>query len=100
VTDNQWFASQPRARAVIQLAAFGSEERAREFIREYAKEHGPVGEYRIFTQLVNERLLFTVTYGNYASTQRAEHDINQLPAKLIALDPYARSIGAVRDRIE
>jgi len=100
VTDNQWFASQPRARAVIQLAAFGSEERARDFIREYAREHGPVGEYRIFTQLVNERLLFTVTYGNYASTQRAEHDINQLPAKLIALDPYARSIGAVRDRIE
>ncbi len=97
--ENAWFAAQPRARAAIQLAAFGTLAGARQMIERFANEDLPVANWRVYTQTIDGNKLYTVTFGDYASSERAGHAIDSLPADLQALEPYPRSIGTIQDRI-
>ncbi len=97
--DNAWYREQPRARAAIQLAAFGSLDGAREMIRTRSGDAHPAEKWHIYTQRVDDRTLYTVTYGDFASVERARHAIDSLPEELRAIDPYPRSVGDIQDRI-
>ena len=97
--DNDWFRDQPRARATIQLAAFGSLDGARDMIRSRSRDALPTGDWRIYTQRIDGRTLYTVTYGDFASVERARHAIESLPEDLRAVDPYPRSVGDIQDRL-
>ncbi|MFN2382507.1 MAG: SPOR domain-containing protein [Guyparkeria sp.] len=97
--DNNWFRDQPRARAAIQMAAFGKLEGAEAMIDRYATDEQPRDQWRIYTQSVNGQLLYTVTFGDFASAERAEHAIDSLPASLRGLEPYPRTVGAIQDRL-
>ncbi|MFW5954036.1 MAG: SPOR domain-containing protein [Guyparkeria sp.] len=97
--DNDWFADQPRARATIQLAAFGSLDGARDMIRSRSGDALPAGDWRIYTQRIDDRTLYTVTYGDFASVERARHAMESLPEDLRAVDPYPRSVGDIQDRL-
>ncbi|WP_372591826.1 SPOR domain-containing protein [Guyparkeria sp.] len=97
--NNAWFRDQPRARAAIQLAAFGSLDGARGMIRTRSDEALPAGEWRIYTQRVSGQTLYTVTYGDFASVERARHAIESLPEELRTIAPYPRSVGDIQDRL-
>jgi len=97
--DHAWYRDRPRARAVVQLAAFASLDGARGMIRNHADADMPAGDWHIYAQRVSDRLLYTVTWGDFPSTQRARHAIDALPEDLRGLDPYPRSIGDVQDRL-
>ncbi len=97
--ENPWFADQPRARAVIQLAAFGTLDGARQMIERFANQDLPAAEWRVYTQTIDGKKLYTVTFGDYASSERARHAIDPLPDNLQALEPYPRSVGTIQDRI-
>ncbi|MGM0517832.1 MAG: SPOR domain-containing protein [Pseudomonadota bacterium] len=97
--DNAWFREQPRARAVVQLAAFTSLDMARQMIETHSGEPLPADDWRVYTQRVNDRLLYTVTWGDFSSIQRARHAIDSLPEALRSLEPYPRSVGDVQDRL-
>lgn len=97
--DNAWFRDQPRARAAIQLAAFGNLEGAEAMIERFATDAQPRDQWRIYTQSINGKILYTVTFGDFASAERAEHAIDALPTALRDLKPYPRSIGAIQDRL-
>ncbi|MFP4251789.1 MAG: SPOR domain-containing protein [Guyparkeria sp.] len=97
--DNAWFREQPRARAAIQLAAFGKLDGAEAMIDRYASEAHPREEWRIYTQSISGKVLYTVTFGDFASTERAAHAIDSLPDELRELKPYPRSVGAIQDRL-
>ena len=97
--DHAWFRDRPRARAVIQLAAFASIEGARRMIETHADADLPAEDWHLYAQRVNGRLLYTVTWGDFPSSQRARHAIDALPEALRSLDPYPRSVGDVQDRI-
>lgn len=97
--ENIWFADQPRARAAIQLAAFGTLDGARQMIERFGNEDLPVADWRVYTQTIDGNKLYTVTFGDYASSERARHAIDSLPDDLQALEPYPRSIGTIQDRI-
>ncbi|MFW6020765.1 MAG: SPOR domain-containing protein [Guyparkeria sp.] len=97
--DNDWFREQPRARAAIQLAAFGKLGGAEAMIDRYASETHPREEWRIYTQSISGKVLYTVTFGDFASTERAAHAIDSLPDELRELKPYPRSVGAIQDRL-
>ena len=97
--DNSWYRDQPRARAAIQMAAFGKLDDATGLIDRYASDGQPREEWRIYTQRIDGKVLYTVTFGNYASTERARHAIDDLPAALRGLKPYPRSVGAIQDRL-
>ncbi|TKA88752.1 hypothetical protein FAZ79_08760 [Guyparkeria sp. SB14A] len=97
--DNAWFRDQPRARAAIQLAAFGKLEGAESMIERFATDEQPREQWRIYTQAVNGKVLYTVTFGDFASAERAAHAIDALPTALRDLKPYPRSVGAIQDRL-
>ena len=97
--DHAWYRDRPRARAVVQLAAFASLDGARKMIETHADAELPAEEWHLYAQRVNDRLLYTVTWGDFASAQRARHAIESLPESLRALEPYPRSIGDVQDRL-
>ncbi|WP_322521845.1 SPOR domain-containing protein [Guyparkeria halophila] len=97
--DNAWFRDQPRARAAIQLAAFGNLDGAESMIERFATDAQPRDQWRIYTQAINGKILYTVTFGDFASAERAEHAIDSLPTALRDLKPYPRSIGAIQDRL-
>ncbi len=97
--DNAWFRDQPRARAAIQLAAFGNLDGAEGMIERFATDEQPRDQWRIFTQAINGKVLYTVTFGDFASAERAEHAIASLPTALRELKPYPRSVGAIQDRL-
>lgn len=97
--DNPWFRDQPRARAAIQLAAFGNLDGAEAMIERFATDAQPRDQWRIYTQAINGKILYTVTFGDFASAERAEHAIDSLPTALRDLKPYPRSIGAIQDRL-
>lgn len=97
--ENAWFADQPRARAAIQLAAFGTLDGARQMIERFADNELPAADWRVYTQKIDGNKLYTVTFGDYASSERARHAIDSLPENLQALEPYPRSVGTIQDRI-
>lgn len=97
--DNAWFRDQPRARAAIQLAAFGNLDGAEGMIERFATDEQPRDQWRIYTQAINGKVLYTVTFGDFASAERAEHAIASLPTALRDLKPYPRSVGAIQDRL-
>ncbi|WP_410474787.1 SPOR domain-containing protein [Guyparkeria sp. TX1] len=97
--DNAWFRDQPRARAAIQLAAFGNLDGAEAMIDRFVTDEQPRDQWRIYTQSINGKLLYTVTFGDFASAERAEHAIDSLPNALRELEPYPRSVGAIQDRL-
>ncbi|MFI9655154.1 SPOR domain-containing protein [Guyparkeria sp. GHLCS8-2] len=97
--DNAWFRDQPRARAAIQLAAFGNLDGAEGMIERFATDEQPRDQWRIYTQSINGKVLYTVTFGDFASAERAEHAIASLPTALRDLKPYPRSVGAIQDRL-
>lgn len=97
--DNDWFRDRPRARAAIQLAAFSKLEGAESMIDRFATDELPREQWRIYTQSVNGKVLYTVTFGDFASTERAAHAIDALPTALRELKPYPRSVGAIQDRL-
>lgn len=97
--DNDWYRDQPRARAAIQMAAFGKLTDAEALVERFAGEGRPRGDWHMYTQLIDGRTLYTVTFGNYPSTERARHAIDDLPADLKQLKPYPRSVGAIQDRL-
>ncbi|MFO7808387.1 SPOR domain-containing protein [Guyparkeria sp.] len=97
--DNAWFRDQPRARAAIQLAAFGNLDGAEAMIERFATGEQPRDQWRIYTQRINGKILYTVTFGNFASAERAQHSIGSLPNALRELEPYPRSVGAIQDRL-
>ncbi len=97
--DNAWFRDQPRARAAIQLAAFGNLDGAEAMIDRFATDEQPRDQWRIYTQRINGKVLYTVTFGDFASAERAEHAIDSLPTALRELEPYPRSVGAIQDRL-
>ena len=97
--DNGWFREQPRARAAIQMAAFGKLDDATKMIERFANDDRPRETWRIYTQKIDGKILYTVTLGNYPSTERAQHAIESLPTNLKALKPYPRSVGTIQDRL-
>jgi len=97
--DNDWYRDQPRARAAIQMAAFGKLTDAEALVERFAGEGRPREDWHTYTQLIDGRTLYTVTFGNFASTERARHAIDDLPAELKKLKPYPRSVGAIQDRL-
>ena len=97
--DNDWYREQPRARAAIQMAAFGKLDDATGLVDRFASEGQPRDQWRIYTQAIDGKILYTVTLGNYPSTERARHAIDELPQALQALKPYPRSVGAIQDRL-
>ena len=97
--DNAWYREQPRARAAIQMAAFGQLDDASKMIERFAGNGQPRDEWRIYTQQIDGKILYTVTLGNYPSAERARHAIDELPEALRALKPYPRSVGAIQDRL-
>lgn len=97
--DNPWFRDQPRARAAIQMGAFGRLEDANALINRFVDESRPRDQWRIYTQTIDGKTLYTVTFGNYASAERARHAVDNLPALLRELKPYPRSVGTIQDRL-
>ncbi|MFA7522569.1 MAG: SPOR domain-containing protein [Halothiobacillaceae bacterium] len=97
--DNPWFRDQPRARAAIQMGAFGRLEDANALINRFVDESRPRDQWRIYTQIIDGKTLYTVTFGNYASAERARHAVDNLPAPLRELKPYPRSVGTIQDRL-
>jgi DamX protein len=97
--DHAWFRDRPRARAVIQLAAFASIDGAQRMIETHAAAELPAEDWHLYAQRVNGRVLYTVTWGDFPSTQRARHAIEGLPEALRSLEPYPRSVGDVQDRL-
>ena len=97
--DNAWYRDQPRARAAVQMAAFGKLDDANKMIERFAGDNHPRAEWRIYTQRIDGKILYTVTLGNYPSAERARHAIDELPAELKKLKPYPRSVGAIQDRL-
>ncbi|HER35634.1 MAG TPA: hypothetical protein ENO19_09240, partial [Halothiobacillaceae bacterium] len=80
--DNDWYRDQPRARAAIQIAAFGKLEHASQMIDRFASEDRPRDAWRIYTQRIDGKVLYTVTLGDFPSAERARHAIDALPAEL------------------
>jgi DamX protein len=99
VVDNAWFRDQPRARAAIQLAAFSNLDDAKAMIERFATDAQPRDQWRTYTQTINGKILYTVTFGDFASAERAGHAIDSLPTALRDLKPYPRSAGAIQDRL-
>lgn len=97
--DNAWFRDRPRARAVIQIAAFGKLEGAERMIERQATDEQPRDQWHIYTQVIDDKVLYTVTFGDFTSVERAKHAIDSLPAALRELEPYPRSVGAIQDRL-
>ncbi|MCL7745315.1 SPOR domain-containing protein [Guyparkeria hydrothermalis] len=97
--DNAWYRDQPRARAAIQMAAFGRLDDATGLIERFANDAHPRSDWRIYAQKIDGKILYTVTFGNYASTERARHAIDDLSDELQKLKPYPRSVGAIQDRL-
>ena len=81
------------------MAAFGNLDDAERLVERGAGDRLAREEWRIYTQRIDGKTLYTVTYGNFASSERARHAIDELPEQFKRLKPYPRSIGAIQDRL-
>ncbi|HZJ81258.1 MAG TPA: SPOR domain-containing protein [Guyparkeria sp.] len=81
------------------MGAFGRLEDANALINRFVDESRPRDQWRIYTQIIDGKTLYTVTFGNYASAERARHAVDNLPAPLRELKPYPRSVGTIQDRL-
>jgi DamX protein len=81
------------------MAAFGKLDDANKMIDRFAGADQPRDEWRIYTQRIDGKILYTVTLGNYPSAERARHALDELPTDLKNLKPYPRSVGAIQDRL-
>lgn len=89
--DGNWLRQQPQDRYVIQL--FGSHDQSAAL--KYAERPELAGHTAIYTTLHDQQLLYVVVYGLYASRAEAVSAIGRLPAEVVRLKPFPRSVGEV-----
>jgi len=92
--DASWFQSTPRTRHVLQLAAFGDEKAVERFLQQHGLSRSDV---RIFRQQPADTILYTITWGNFASSEFARREVQNLPPSIQEGKPYPRAIGVIRD---
>lgn len=94
--DNAWYRARAPHRAVIQMGAFNDEKSALGFIKNQASG-AHVTEWHLYTQTKNNQVLFTVTAGDFTSTNSARKALARLPTALRKLKPYPRSFASIRE---
>ena len=94
ITDANWFQSTPRTRHVLQLAAFGDEKAVERFLQQHGLSRSDV---RIFRQKPGDTMLYTITWGDFASGEFARRGVQNLPTSLQEGNPYPRAVGDIRD---
>jgi len=94
IADANWFQSTPRTRHVLQLAAFGDEKAVERFLQQHGLSRSDV---RIFRQKPGDTMLYTITWGDFASSEFARREVQNLPPSLQEGKPYPRAIGDIRD---
>jgi len=92
--DANWFQSTPRTRYVLQLAAFGDEKAVERFLQQHGLSRSDV---RIFRQKLGDTILYTITWGDFASSEFARREIQNLPPSIQEGNPFPRAIGVIRD---
>ena len=96
--DNAWYRARTPKRAALQIGAFNDEKTALDFISKQAA-HAPVSEWHVFSQKMGNKVLYTVTAGDFSSIDAARQTVSRLPAALQKLKPYPRSFASIREAI-
>ena len=94
--DNAWYRERAPHRAVIQMGAFNDEKAALGFIKKHAPS-AHVTEWHLYSQTKNNQVLYTVTAGDFTSTDSARKALAHLPTALQKLKPYPRSFASIRE---
>ena len=86
-----WLWSQDPSHYSLQLAA-GTDKNA---IERFIKKHDLTGKAVYFHSIRNGKDWYILVYGSYSGLSNAKQAINQLPAIIQAVKPWARSFGSI-----
>jgi DamX protein len=87
-----WYTGQAAGNYVVQIIGTSSEATAKGFTQQGS-------DYRYFKKTLQGKPLYVVTYGNFASRDAALAAIKNLPEKVQAGKPWARSVGSVQQEL-
>lgn len=68
-------------------------------VEDFIREQGSIDAFSYFKARHNNREWFVVVYGTYRNRSEAIAAVEQLPADLRALNPWARSVRGIQDDI-
>ncbi|MEX6501387.1 AAA family ATPase [Pseudomonas zhanjiangensis] len=88
-----WYSAQPASRFTLQILGSRAEASAQAFVR----QHG--ADYHYFKKRHKGQPLYVVTYGSFATREAAQAALRQLPAKVLAGQPWPRAFAGIQQEI-